>query len=52
MSNGPIEPSGDLRVFANFLRQMYLALIAEGFDDQQALTIIGQTLAANTGGRQ
>lgn len=52
MTNGPIEPSADLRQFASFFRQMYVALLEEGFDDRQALTIIGQTLAAQLGGGQ
>lgn len=50
MSNGPIEPSADLRTFAATIHQMYLALVHEGFDDRQALTIVGQVLAANMGG--
>lgn len=49
MSNGPIEPSADLRVLANTVRQVFLALIQEGFNEQQALTIIGQILAAQGG---
>ena len=49
MSNGPIEPSADLRQLASILRQTYLALVQEGFTQQEALTIIGQILAANGG---
>lgn len=49
MSNGPIEPSADLRQLASILRQTYLALTQEGFSQQEALTIIGQILAANGG---
>lgn len=49
----PMEPSAELRSGANQLRQLYVALTNEGFTDQQALTIIGQMLAANgTGGKQ
>jgi hypothetical protein len=29
---------------------MYVALTAEGFDDRQALVIIGQVLAVSVGG--
>lgn len=43
----PIEPSADLRQFASTMRQMFLALTADGFTEQQALVIIGQFLAAN-----
>jgi hypothetical protein len=35
---------------ASALRQMFIALMAEGFDERQALVIIGQLLAANAGG--
>lgn len=49
-TNGPIEPAADMREAANGLRQMYIALVQEGFSDQQALVIIGQILAANLGG--
>ena len=49
MTNGPIEPSADLRQLASALRQTYLALTQEGFTEQEALTIIGQILVANAG---
>ena len=49
MSNGPIEPNAEMRVGAKTLRQMFLALIQEGFTEQQALVIIGQCIAANSG---
>lgn len=52
MSMGPIEPAGDLRQMANILRQMYIALMAEGFTTQEALVIIGQCIAANSGGQR
>lgn len=45
-----IEPSAELRIFANMLRQMYIALQQEGFTTPEALTIIGHCIAANTGG--
>lgn len=47
MSGVPMEPSADLRQMANMLRQMYIALTAEGFSEQQALIVIGQIIAAN-----
>jgi hypothetical protein len=50
MSNGPVEPTADLRQLANILRQTYLALVQEGFTAQEALVIIGQILAANAAG--
>lgn len=46
----PREPSADIRQAASALRQMYVALTMEGFDERQALVIIGQVLAANSGG--
>lgn len=45
-SNGPIEPSADLRIGAAQLRQTFLALIAEDFTETQALAIIGQIIVA------
>lgn len=48
-SQGPVEPAADLRELARTLRQMYAALIAEGFSEDQALKVIGQILAANRG---
>ena len=52
MPNQPREASADQRVFAKQFREMYLALVEEGFTEQQALVIIGQIIAAgiaNTG---
>lgn len=51
MSNHPTEPSADLREFASFIRQMHVALVGQGFTEQQALVIVGQTIAAQMGGR-
>lgn len=45
MSNSPIEPSAVNRVFAAHIRQMYLALMAEGFTSQEALAIVGHMIA-------
>lgn len=50
MSNGPVEPSADLRTMAQFLRQTFIALTLEGFTEQQALTIIGQIVFSQLGG--
>ena len=49
MTPAPIEPAADIRQMANALRQVFLALMAEGFTEQQALVLIGQILAANQG---
>lgn len=48
MSGFPMEPDADKRVLANSLRQMFVALVAEGFTEQQALVIVGQIMAINT----
>ena len=40
------EPSAEWRVFASNMRQMFVALMKEGFTERQALAIIGQGLAA------
>ena len=45
----PIEPSAEMRQLANVLRQMYVALLDQGFTVPEALQIIGYTLAANAG---
>lgn len=49
--NGPVEPSAALRAAAKELRGWYIALLAEGFSEREALTIIGQLLAAANGGK-
>jgi hypothetical protein len=41
-----VEPSSDMRQAAHQLREMYVALKAEGFSDKQALTIVGQAIGA------
>lgn len=46
MPNAPIEPSAALREVAHNLREMFLALVAEGFTEAQALTIVGQAMQA------
>ena len=50
--NGPTEPSADIRVMAKGLRQVYIALTAEGFTQPEALQIIGLILAASVNGAQ
>lgn len=47
-----IEPSADLRLMASAFMQMYVALTHEGFTENQALKIIGQVIAANSGGTE
>lgn len=42
----PTEPAADLRQLASTVWQTFVALQAEGFSEKQALTIIGQMLAA------
>jgi hypothetical protein len=50
VTNGPVEPSADLRQFAANMHQMFIALVNEGFTEQQALAVIGGWLAAVLGG--
>ncbi len=38
------EPSADIRQLASNLRQVYLALIREGFSPYEALAIIGHAV--------
>lgn len=47
MTNGPQEPSSDIRQAARGIREVYVALTQEGFSSQEALVIVGQILAAN-----
>jgi hypothetical protein len=44
--NGPQEPSADLRAAASSVRQMFVALVNEGFTESQALAIVGHILVA------
>lgn len=44
-SNGPEEASAAMRELARALRDMYVALIAEGFTVPEALAIIGHAIA-------
>jgi hypothetical protein len=44
MGSGPLEPSADMRLLANTLRQMYVALTLEGFTANEALVIIGHAI--------
>lgn len=48
----PMEPTAELRAAANHLRQMYVALIDQGFTSGEALTICGYAIAANAAGGQ
>lgn len=41
----PTEPSADLRQMASFLRQMYVALMNEGFTEEEALRITAHLLS-------
>ena len=43
----PYEPTADMRQVARTLRDMFQALIQEGFTEQHALVIIGQALSAS-----
>ncbi len=49
-TNGPREPSADMRYAAKALREMHIALVNEGFTEEQALAIVGQILAARMPG--
>lgn len=50
--NAPEEASAAMRQMARLLRDQFVALLAEGFSEAQALTIIGHTLAAVLKGGQ
>lgn len=42
---GPTEPSADIRRAASAVRQIFVALVMEGFNETQALAIVGAILA-------
>lgn len=44
--NFDVEPSADTREAAHGVREMFVALVMEGFTENQALIIVGQILAA------
>lgn len=43
------EPSAELRQMASMLRQTHVALVKEGFTEDQAMKIISQIIIANMG---
>lgn len=45
----PEEASAEMRKFARVMRDMYVALLAEGFKPPEALVMIGQVIAAQLG---
>ena len=45
--NGPREPAAAMRVAAATMREMFIALLNEGFTEDQALRIVGQILEAS-----
>ena len=42
----PQEPTADNRQFARMMRDMFVALVLEGFTNGEALVIIGQAMTA------
>lgn len=46
--NTPREPSADLRTAASQLHQMFVALVQEGFTEQQALQVVAAILKAQS----
>jgi len=51
MTNDRVEPSAEVRQSAHQLREIYVALIAEGFTRDEAVAIIGKILAAGIQGQ-
>ena len=48
----PEEASAAMRALARLCRDQFVALVAEGFTEAQALTILGHTIAAVIAGKQ
>lgn len=44
-----VEPGADQRQAALSLRQLYVALVESGFTETQALTLVGEAVAAVVG---
>lgn len=44
------EPPVDMRMAARQLRNLFIALLKEGFDERQALAIVGYAISANAKG--
>ncbi len=49
---GREEPTSDARLAARAIRSMFVALVAEGFSEREALLIVGQMLASQAGGEK
>lgn len=49
VDSGGVEPSADIRKAAHQLREMYIALLLEGFTEPQALRIIGYAMSSGGG---
>lgn len=45
------EPNAELRQFASLMRQMFVALMDEGFSKQEALAITAEVIRAQMGGK-
>lgn len=48
--SAPEEASAAMRSFARTVRDMYVALVAEGFEEREAFSIIAQVIIANSRG--
>lgn len=46
---GPVEPSSDVRQWAQIVRQSYVALVNEGFTPAESLFLIGQLILGAQG---
>lgn len=46
---GKEEPSADMREFARMVREMYVALIKEGFSVIEAMGILATVITSNMG---
>jgi len=49
VNDAPLEPSADHREFAYMCRQMFIALVSQGFTEAQALAVIGHMIAGGQG---
>ena len=45
-----VEPSADMRQWAHIMREMYVALLAEGFSTEEAFGILGRVIASGMNG--
>jgi hypothetical protein len=50
-TDGPVEPSAQMRAFARTVREIHVAFVEAGFSDEVSQRLVGVVLVASRGGR-